>query len=156
MPAVVAMLAVYELPAVTLVGAVTNRLVAGACGAVALAATVSTVAWMVPLWAVGGVFNGSVNVSSGVLVARRAPAEARGRAFALFGGVANGANATGYLLAGLALAVVSPRALIALAGAVGLAVSLAFAVPLVRAGRDRPASPPPPSPPPPQVALAHE
>ena len=38
---------------------------AGACGGVALAATVSTVAWMVPLWAVGGVFNGSVNVSSG-------------------------------------------------------------------------------------------
>ena len=129
---------------------------AGACGGVALAATVSTVAWMVPLWAVGGVFNGSVNVSSGVLVARRAPAEARGRAFALFGGVANGANATGYLLAGLALAVVSPRALIALAGAVGLAVSLAFAVPLVRASRDRPASPTPPPPPPPRVALAYE
>src|SRR5438874_4795219 len=108
---------------------------AGACGAVALAATVSTVAWMVPLWAVGGVFNGSVNVSSGVLVARRAPAEARGRAFALFGGVANGANATGYLLAGLALAVVWPRALIALAGAVGLAVAPAFAVPPGPAGR---------------------
>jgi MFS family permease len=122
---------------------------AGACAAVALAATVPAVAWMVPLWAVGGVFNGSVNVASGVLVARRAPAEARGRAFAVFGGVANGANAAGYLLAGLALAALSPRAVIALAGAVGLAVALAFAVPLVRGVRTEPAAAP-------QVALAHD
>ena len=113
---------------------------AGACGAVALAATVPAVIWMAPLWALGGVFNGSVNVSSGVLVARRAPAEARGRAFAVFGGVANGANATGYLLGGVALAAVGPRAVIALAGALGLAVALAFAVPLLRpATRDQPA-----------------
>ena len=126
---------------------------AGACGAVGLAATVPAVGWLVPLWAAGGIFNGGVNVASGVLVARRAPAEARGRAFAVFGGVANGANAAGYLLAGVALAVLSsPRAVIALAGAVGLAVALAFAVPLIRAaGRDRPEPLLTP-----QVALAHD
>ena len=125
---------------------------AAACGAVALAAAVPAVAWMVPLWLFGGIFNGSVNVASGVLVGRRAPAEARGRAFAVFGGVANGANAVGYLLAGLALAVLSPRAVIALAGAVGLAVALAFAVPMIRAAtRDQPVPADAP-----QVALVHE
>src|SRR5205814_7880421 len=102
---------------------------AGACGAVALAATVSTVAWMVPLWAVGGVFNGSVNVSSGVLVARRAPAEARGRAFALFGGVANGATPTASLPPGLRLAFVPPRAWLPLPGPGGLLVRWALRFP---------------------------
>jgi MFS family permease len=122
---------------------------AGACGAVALAATVSSLGWLVPLWALGGVFNGATNVSAGVLVARRSPGAARGRAFAVFGGVANGANAAGYLLAGLALAVVSARGLIALAGGVGLVVALAFAVPLLKAAAPAPA-------PGPQVAWARD
>jgi MFS family permease len=124
----------------------------GACGAVALAATVPAVGWLVPLWALGGVFNGGTNVSAGVLLARRVPAAVRGRAFAVFGAVANGANAAGYLLAGVALVVLSARAVIALAGGVGLVVALAFAVPLLRAAtRDRPAESPEP-----QVVLAHD
>src|SRR6266545_2861159 len=126
---------------------------AGACGAVALAATVPGVAWLVPLWALGGVFNGGTNVSSGVLLARRVPAAVRGRALAVVGAAANGVNATGYLLAGIALVFVPARMLIALCGGVGLGVALAFAVPLLRATRDLPAPAPAPVP---QVALAHE
>jgi predicted MFS family arabinose efflux permease len=89
-------------------------------------------------------------VSAGVLLSRRVPPAVRGRAFALFSGIANGANALGYLLAGLALAAVSARGLIALSGGVGLAAALAFAVPLWRAARhnDHPAAAPEP-----QVAL---
>ena len=111
---------------------------AGACGAVALASTVSSVGSLVPLWALGGAFNGAVNVAAGVLLARRSPAEVRGRAFAVFGGVANGANAAGYLLGGLGLTAVSARVLLGLAGGVGLAVAVAFAVPLVKAAQPAP------------------
>jgi MFS family permease len=115
---------------------------AGACAAVLAAATVPAVGWMAPLWIIGGLSNGGCNVSSGVLLGRRVPAEVRGRAFAVFSGVANGANALGYLIAGIALAVVSARGMIALAGAAGLVAALAFAVPLWRAARhtDQPAA----------------
>jgi MFS family permease len=106
---------------------------AGAGAAVLLAATVSGIVWLVPLWVVGGVGNGAVNVVSGVLVARRAPAVVRGRAFAVYGAVCNGANTVGYLIGGVLMNVLSARVLIGLAGAVGLAVALAFAVPLLRA-----------------------
>ncbi len=114
----------------------------GACVAVMLASTVPAVGWMVPLWALGGAFNGGVNVAAAVLLARRVPAAVRGRASAVFGGVANGANGTGYLLGGVLLSVVSARMLLGLAGGVGLAVALAFAVPLLRAAaQDHPAAP---------------
>ncbi len=114
---------------------------AGSCVAVLGAATVQHVGWMVPLWAFGGLSNGATNVCGGVLLARRVPAEVRGRAFALFAGVANGASTVGYLLGGALLAVVSARSLLALAGAAGLLVALAFAVPTMRAAaRDRPAA----------------
>jgi MFS family permease len=114
---------------------------AGACAAVLAASAVPAVGWMAPLWIVGGLSNGGCNVSSGVLLGRRVPAEVRGRAFAVFSGVANGANALGYLIAGVALAVVSARGMIALAGGAGLVAALAFAVPLWRAARrtDQPA-----------------
>jgi MFS family permease len=111
----------------------------GACAAVLLASTVPAIGWMVPLWALGGAGNGGVNVAAAVLLARRVPAPVRGRASAVFGAVANGANGTGYLIGGVLLSVVSPRMLLGLAGGVGLAVALAFAVPLVRAAaHDRP------------------
>jgi MFS family permease len=106
---------------------------AGACATVTLAATVPRVGWLVPLWLLGGVCNGAVNVSSTVLVARRTSAAVRGRAFAIFGAVANGANGSGYLLGGILLGVLSPRMVIGLAGVAGLTVALALAVPLLRA-----------------------
>jgi MFS family permease len=120
---------------------------AGACTAVLIAAMVPGVGWLVPLWALGGACNGGVNVASAVLLARRVPAAVRGRASAVFGGVANGANAVGYLLGGVVLAFVSARTLVALAGAVGLAVALMFAVPLLRAAAaDHPQPAPAPIP----------
>ena len=57
----------------------------------------------------------------------------RGRAFAVFGAVANGANVAGLLLGGALLAVVPVRAAIAAAGLGGLAATAAFAVPVLRA-----------------------
>jgi MFS family permease len=118
----------------------------GACAAVLGASAVSTLGWMAPLWVIGGACNGGTNVSSGVLLGRRVPAAVRGRAFALFSGVANGANALGYLLAGLALTAVSARTMIALSGGVGLVAALAFAVPMWRAARrsDHPVAAPQP------------
>jgi MFS family permease len=112
----------------------------GACAAIGLAATVGGVGWLVPLWLIGGACNGAVNVAWSVLVARRAAAEVRGRAYAVFGAVANGANAGGYLLGGVLLGVLPARTVIGLSGAVGLTVALGFAVPLLRAAaQDRPA-----------------
>jgi MFS family permease len=120
---------------------------AGACAAIGLAATVGSIGWLVPLWIAGGVCNGAVNVSSTVLVARRVPAEVRGRAFAIFGAVANGANAGGYLLGGVLLGVLPARMVIGLSGLGGLAVALTLAVPLLKAAaRDRPAPTPQPQP----------
>ena len=114
----------------------------GGCAAVLAAAAVPGVGWLAPLWIVGGLCNGGTNVSAGVLLGRRVPPDVRGRAFALFSGAANGANALGYLIAGLALAAVSARTMIALAGGVGLVAALAFAVPMWRATRrtDQPAA----------------
>jgi MFS family permease len=113
---------------------------AGACLAVALAATVTGVGWLVPLWLAGGVCNGAVNVAAMVLVARRSPAAVRGRAFAVFGAVCSGANAAGYVLGGVLLGTLPARLVIGLAGASGLAVALALVVPLWKAAaRDRPA-----------------
>src|SRR5256884_15536 len=113
----------------------------GACAAVLAAAAVPGVGWLAPLWIVGGLCNGGTNVSAGVLLGRRVPPDVRGRAFALFSGAANGANALGYLIAGLALAAVSARTMIALAGGVGLVAALALR------GTDvaGPTPPPPPA-----------
>jgi MFS family permease len=57
----------------------------------------------------------------------------RGRAFAVFGAIANGANVAGLLLGGVLLAVVPVRATIAAAGLGGLAATAAFALPVLRA-----------------------
>ena len=64
----------------------------------------------------GGLGNGGVNVAAAVLLGLRVPAAMRGRAFAVFGAVANGANVAGLLLGGVLLAVVPVRATIAPAG----------------------------------------
>ena len=103
------------------------------CLGVALMATVPAVGWLAPVSVLGGLGNGGVNVAAAVLLGRRAPAAMRGRAFAVFGAVANGANVTGLLLGGVLLGVVPVRAAIAAAGLGGLAVTAAFALPVLRA-----------------------
>jgi MFS family permease len=92
-----------------------------------------TVVVLLPLFVIGGACNGVENVAASVMLSRRAPEEARGRAFALFGAVVNGANALGYLLGGVLLGVLSVRLTIAGTALVGLVVTVVFAVPLLRA-----------------------
>ncbi len=103
------------------------------CLGVALMATVPAVNWLAPVSVLGGLGNGGVNVAAGVLLARRAPAAMRGRAFAVFGAVVNGATVAGFVLGGVLLTAVPVRAIIAAAGLGGLAVTAAFALPVLRA-----------------------
>ena len=103
------------------------------CLGVALMATAPAVGWLAPVSVLGGLGNGGVNVAAAVLLGRRVPAAMRGRAFAAFGAVANGANVAGLLLGGVLLAVVPVRAAIAAAGLGGLAATAAFALPVLRA-----------------------
>jgi MFS family permease len=105
------------------------------CLAVAVMAAAPSAGWLVPMSVVGGLGNGGLNVATGVLLGRRVPAAARGRAFAVFSAVVNAASMTGYLIGGLLLAVVPVRACIASAGLFGLGMTAVFALPLLRAAR---------------------
>ncbi|MGW3897770.1 MFS transporter [Micromonospora profundi] len=111
---------------------------AGCSLMVLLASTVPTATLLVPLWLVAGAANGAQNVFANLLTARRAPESMRARAYASYGAAVQGGSMTGYLLGGLLLTVVSPRPLIAAAGAAGLLVALAF-VPIVARAVRRPA-----------------
>ncbi|MCF0094606.1 hypothetical protein B0E54_03458 [Micromonospora sp. MH99] len=120
---------------------------AGCSLMVLLAALVPTAGVLVPLWLVAGAANGAENVFANLLIARRVPEAMHARAYASFGAAVQGGSMTGYLLGGALLTLVSPRPLIAAAGAAGLLVVLVF-VPVVaravrRPGRERSAGPVP-------------
>ncbi|MDW5329126.1 MFS transporter [Plantactinospora sp. KLBMP9567] len=106
-----------------------------ACLLVGLGATVPAAGWLVPLWLVGGVANGGLNVFSNLVLANRVPPEARGRAFAAQGAAIQGAGMFGYLAGGILLAGFPPRPLVAVAGLAGLAVVAAVAPVVLRAAR---------------------
>jgi MFS family permease len=99
---------------------------------VLLCAMVPAVGWLVPLFVIGGATNGGENVAANVLLAHRVAPDVRGRAYALYGAVTNGATVIGYLLGGALLAVLPVRPTIALAGGAALAVAAAFTVPVLR------------------------
>jgi MFS family permease len=103
------------------------------CGAVLAAAAVPSLLWLVPVFAVGGIGNGVLNVAAAALLSRRTPAHARGRAFATFGAVINAANAVGFVLGGVLLGLLSVRLTVAVTGLFGLLVTAAFAVPMLKA-----------------------
>lgn len=103
------------------------------CLSVALIAAAPGVGWLVPISVAGGLGNGGVNNAVGVLVGRRAPAAARGHAFAVLGAVASAATTLGYLAGGLLLALMPVRAAIASAGLAGLTVTAAFTLPVLHA-----------------------
>jgi MFS family permease len=103
--------------------------------AIAVAGVVPTAGWLIPLMIVGGIGNGMTTSLSGVLIARRAPAPVRGRVFARFGAVVNAACMIGYVLGGVLVGPVHIRVLIVGCGAAGLVVTIACAVPMLRAGR---------------------
>lgn len=110
-------------------------LLGGCCVAVLLSVTVPTAALLVPLWLLGGLCNGGDNVFHNVVVARRVPEAARGRAFAAVGAAVQGSAMFGYLVGGLLLEVTEPRPLIVACGVAGLLVLLGFVVPVRRAVR---------------------
>lgn len=106
----------------------------GAAGIdIVVAGLVPTATWLVPVWLIGGVINGGINVNAGVILSRRVPPEVRGHASGVFNSVASGANAVGYVLGGVLLAVWSPRALILACGLAGVAVLVPFGASLLRA-----------------------
>ena len=113
------------------------------CAVIAAASAVPAVGWLIGLWIVGGLMNGGENTVAGVLLGRRVPPSARGRAQARVGAAVNVANMIGYALGGALLGIAAPRLLLAAAGLTGFAVVTAFAVPVWRAGRaDTPAPDP--------------
>ncbi|PPA58571.1 MFS transporter [Micromonospora chalcea] len=117
-------------------------LLGGCCLAVLVSAAVPSAWLLVPIWLLGGVGNGGDNVFNNLLLARRVPEAARGRAFAVFGAAAQGAAMGGYLVGGLLLEVAGPRTLIAGCGVAGLLVVAALAGPVRRAVRAEPAAVP--------------
>ena len=110
-------------------------LLGGCCLAVLVSAAVPSAWLLVPIWLVGGTANGGDNVFNNLLLARRVPEAARGRAFAVFGAAVQGAAMGGYLVGGLLLAVADPRPLVVGCGVVGLLVVAALAGPVRRAVR---------------------
>jgi MFS family permease len=104
---------------------------AGACLMVLAGAAVWNALLLIPLWLIGGAFNGALNLFANLLMIRRVPAEARGRGFAVFGAGIQGAGMFGLLLGGLLVDRFEPRLLVAAAGAAGL-VAVLCCVPVVR------------------------
>jgi MFS family permease len=100
-----------------------------------LASTVPTVAWLIPIYLIAGVFNGGMNTVANLLIARRVPKRARGRAYGTWVSAANGAVAVGYLISGPLLQVLTPRQAIAAAGVTGLLAIAALGVPILTAAR---------------------
>ncbi|MEU9824877.1 MFS transporter [Micromonospora chersina] len=110
-------------------------LLGGCCLAVLASAAVPAAWLLVPIWLAGGVGNGGDNVFNNLLLARRVPEAARGRAFAIFGAAVQGAGMGGYLIGGLLLEVAAPRPLVAGCGVAGVLVVVAAAWPVRRAVR---------------------
>lgn len=114
-------------------------MLAGTSTVVLSASLVPSVAWLAPLWLAGGVLNGGENVFSNVLMGRRAPERVRGRAFATLTASTQGASMIGYFLGGLLLEWLAPRAMVAIAGGVGLLTVVLLTIPVHRAiSRERP------------------
>jgi MFS family permease len=96
---------------------------------------------LIPLWLIGGAFNGALNLFANLLMIRRVPAEARGRGFAVLGSAIQGAGMFGLLLGGLLVDRFDPRLLVAAAGAAGL-VAVLCCVPAVRREQHSDVGPP--------------
>jgi MFS family permease len=105
------------------------------CAVIALAGLVPHVGWLIPLFLVGGVGNGAINSTAGVLISRRAPAQVRGRAFGYFSAVASAANIGGFAAGGVLVGQFAPGTLLVGCGARGGAVVAACAPPVLRAAR---------------------
>ncbi|MGW1056696.1 MFS transporter [Micromonospora rubida] len=110
-------------------------LLGGCCVAVLVSAAVPSAWLLVPVWLLGGVANGGDNVLNNVLLARRVPQVALGRAYAVLGAATQGASMLGLAAGGLLLELAEPRPLVAACGLAGTLAVGAFAVPVARAAR---------------------
>lgn len=109
---------------------------AAICAIVLLGAGVWHVLLLVPLWLVGGICNGGINVFTNVVMAERVPTEVRGRAFATMGAAIQGAGVVGYVVGGPLVDHFTPRPLVAAAGLAGLGAVVACLPVVRRAGRE--------------------
>ena len=107
-------------------------LLGGLAAVLLVSAAVPAAPWLIPIFLVGGVINGGVNVAGGVIVARRIPAAVRGRGQGTFASAVNTANVVAYLLGGALLVWILPRTLIAGSGIAGLVAVAACLGPIVR------------------------
>jgi MFS family permease len=96
------------------------------CAALAPFAVVPAVWMLVPLSVIGGTGNGYANVCFSTLLVSRTPDAVRGRVSAAANAAVGGAQGVSLLAGGAVAAVLSPRAIYAMAGMLGVAVALAM------------------------------
>ena len=94
-----------------------------ACAGVAGFAVAPAVAILVPLSVLGGVGNGYAGTCLSTLLMARTPDSARGRVSAAANAIFGGAQGASLLLGGAVAVVLSPRAIYAVAGLLGLAAA---------------------------------
>jgi MFS family permease len=99
-----------------------------ACAGVAGYAVAPAVAILVPLSVLGGIGNGYAGACLSTLIVARTPDGARGRVSAAANAVFGGAQGASLMLGGLVAIVLSPRAIYALAGLLGVSAAGALAV----------------------------
>lgn len=99
-----------------------------ACAGVAAFAVAPTVAILVPISVLGGIGNGYAGTCLSTLVMARTPDRARGRVSAAANAVFGGAQGASLLVGGAVAIVLSPRAIYAVAGLLGIAASALLAV----------------------------
>jgi MFS family permease len=94
---------------------------------------------LVPLSILGGIGNGYAGTCYSTLLVSRTPDAWRGRVSATANAVVGGAQGVSLLVGGALAAVLSPRAIYAIAGLFGLAAAIAIAVfnaaPVARTGQ---------------------
>jgi MFS family permease len=105
-----------------------------ACAGVAGFAVAPSVALLVPLSVLGGLGNGYAGTCLSTLLMARTPDSARGRVSAAASAVFGGAQGASLLLGGVVAVALSPRAIYAVAGLLGLAAAVIIAVRLRTAG----------------------
>lgn len=98
-----------------------------ACAALAPFSVVAAVWMLVPLSIVGGTGNGYAAACFSSLLLTRTPEVARGRVSAAANAAVGGAQGVSLLIGGAVASVLSPRAVYAVAGLVGVAFALALA-----------------------------
>ncbi len=99
-----------------------------ACAALAGFAVAPTAGLLIPLSVLGGVGNGYAGACLSTLLMTRTPDAARGRVAATASAVFGGAQGASLLLGGLVAVALSPRAIYAVAGLLGLAAAGVLAV----------------------------